>query len=204
MGSLIDTLGADYFDVDGELVQSSIFGNGEKRTIFKRIKGRVETEVLYFDSFGKSVDDKLFIFVARTDEPTENGLCPNYSERREVDSAGHIERDVETCADGMRRSTTTREFGKTGKLFRVLREDIKLRTWEDVYSYDTLGNITDYNFVVNDLKRPKYWHLINYVDFKFDKNKNLIRAVATSSNSTRPGQMIYQFVEEFIITYYPS
>jgi hypothetical protein len=197
---LAEQIYLDLYDMDGFKKQSSVFGNGERRTVFERSGKIVNARVMYFDEFGRLLPEESFSpFV---NDISELGLCKNYTIKKWNDRKGKVTQITETCADGALRAQETFEFDQRDRDVRYFREDAKSRTWEQISVYDTLDNLVEFRHTVNDTKQPKYTQMVQYVQYKFDEQKNWTEVICSAFDSLHPGELIYQFNERRRVTYF--
>ena len=195
-------LGADLFDAKERLIQTSVFSNGEERTVIKWAGDTYTASVNYFDSNGKPAPNLKSFFAPQTDQMPENDLCSAFTLKREKDIAANIEREYEVCSDNTIRRTTTSEYSIDNHILKEVVQDSKGRTWETTYNYGVNFVEIGYRYTVNNLKKPKYWHELTFGDKQLDEKNNWIRWVKSATNSLYPGQIRYQYIEERKITYY--
>jgi hypothetical protein len=194
-------LSSDLYDIDGRVVQSSIFGNGEQRTTYRWTGDTYTADVAFYDSNGKVMPELSKSFRPLTNEVSQLGLCPLYTSRQEKDEASKIERIVETCSDRSIRRTTTREMAVNGDLLRETVEDAMGRSWIHETTFGLNFKIVGFKQTVNDLVRPKYWQEVTSTSEQSVENGNEISYMASSIDSRNPG-LRYQYLEERKITYY--
>ncbi len=198
-----DTVAQREFLADGKALRYSLFGNVERRDIYTYAEGKQSVETFYIDAAGRRVTAEKANFQARADVPYESDLCQVYSTKTERDKKAGIERQTETCSPGSIRATTTTEENRDSTYLRTVREDSVGRTYESVFIYNVKQNPIEFRYIVNNLKATKYTWNITYVNHKSDSTGNMVEAVASATHSSRPNQVVYQYVERFEIVYFP-
>ena len=189
------------YDESNKVVLYIEYGNGQKLTRYSRSKDGTKTEISYFDAGGEPSESLSLTFHANWNSVSEKDLCSSYVTRESKDPIGKVDRYIETCADGSKRSEEVYEFGQKGELGRFRRSDIKGRSWEGITTFDDKLYPREYRYLVDDKSRSPYVQTMIANEIKYDKIGNIIEIVATSFDSTRPGILAYQYVEKSTITY---
>ncbi|MGD9590389.1 MAG: hypothetical protein AB7Q37_15655 [Pyrinomonadaceae bacterium] len=191
------------FDTDGRLIRDSTYGNLEQRHIFSYKDGVRKVEIQYFDLKGQPIHNKASSFVSNIDYPITSDLCTLYSTKVESDPIALITNLTETCSSGATRSTRITEENSNGTFRREFIEDAMGRTYERVSIYETPRVLREFRYIANNLKSPKYSWFQTYVNHKFDTVGNVIEMVGSGIHSSKPNQVMIQFVDKFEIDYYP-
>jgi hypothetical protein len=190
------------FNIDGRVVQESIFGNGEERTTYQWTGDTYTASVAFYDLNGTLRPELSNSFRPLTNEVPQAGLCPEYTTKREKDSVIKPEREIQICSDRSIRRTTTYEFTANGDLSRMVVEDAKGRTWEYENTFGLNFKLAGFKYTVNDLTEPKYWQEVTLTSEQFDEYGNEIAYMASGYHSSYPGQIRYQYLSQNKITYY--
>ena len=196
--------GFDIYDHDGNVTQSSTFGNIEERTTYSRTDGLIKRETRYYDNAGNPVADRLVKFEPPWFRLSKGDLCTDYSTRTDKDDIGKVETKTDICKDGSVRGTTTYERGQNGLIYRSFTKDAKGRTVEFRYRYDSNNIETGSTYIVNDLERPPFSINVESVDIQLDGKGNWVRCITTAEYSTHPHEPTYLYVEEQVIKYYDN
>lgn len=197
-----EVIGIDIFDREGRLVQSSIFGNGELRSVLLWSGNSYSATVAYFDSSGTQVPTLPTSFVANTDGVKEDGLCKEFTTALSKDKTQNIETETETCLDDSFRRRRIAEYSPDRYLLREITQDAKSRTWEYEVHYGVNFSIDTVRITIDAKTRPKYWHEVVLTNQQLDAKKNLIDLTATSTWSAQPQRVLYEFREQRLIEYY--
>lgn len=198
-----EIIGTDLYDREGRLVQSSIFGKaGEQRTVLLWLGTSYSATIAYFDNNGKSVPEPPTPFAANTDSIKEDGLCKDFTTALVKDTIKNVETETETCLDASFRRRRISEFSPGRHLLREITKDAKGRTWDFEVHRGVNFSITGVRFTMDLGTTPKYWHEVVLTNHQLDAKKNLIGFTATSTWSSRPQRVLYEFHEQRLIEYY--
>jgi hypothetical protein len=196
-------LGKDVFDRQHRIIQRSVYGNGEERTVFDwQADGRYETRVKYYDLLGAEMPAEMSGFVANTGEPAQTDLCSTFTLRKEQGPSSNISIERETCADGNPRRVLTTEYDRSGQIYRSLMQDTKGRSWEFTNKFNTDGSFAGFDFKANTLKTPPYCQSMSYFTLSNDKEGNANKYIVSAVRCSEPIHLIFQYVEERDISYY--
>lgn len=190
------------FGTDGRIIQSSFYGNIERRTKYGYKDGVRTESYSYFDPSGNPIAADNAKFEPAVDVAYQNDLCPDYSIKTEKDKAAGIEHITETCTTGERRAITKIERNADSTYVRELREDAKGRTYETIAVFSSKDVVKEFRYLVNNLKLPKYSFEIKCVNHEFDSKGNLIKVICSATHSSRPYQVAGQYAEKFEFTYF--
>lgn len=189
----------------GRLVRWSVFGKGnvEQRNLYTESDGKVNIEVLYFDSStGKPIPPQKTPFVSNIERSITGDLCSNFSEKAEVDAKAGIRRVTEICDSGSIRSKIVIEFNSDNTYVRRVLEDAMGRTYEAIFIYDSRSFITETRYIADEIKTPKYSWNQTYVNHKVDEIGNLIEVLGTGIHSSRPNEVSIQFIDRNEFVYF--
>jgi hypothetical protein len=188
------------YDGAGRVVEDITYGLGILRKRYRYMGTDQIAKIEYLDSSGHQLEDPTK-FKPNGERVDETGLCAAYAIRQEIDDRAKIVRTYETCPDGTSRATVVDELTENGDLIRSIRLDARARSWESTCDYDKAGNLSEFRYKVSVGSKPFTYTMI-YSDHKFDKYGNWVRLTATAFNSKWPGELLFQYNEIQIITYY--
>jgi hypothetical protein len=197
-------VGKDVFDASGKIIQTSVFGNGEERTLFEYGVHNVKTTVKYFDLQGRLAPKLAAEFSAPYEDSFQSDLCQSFGIQYERGPSENIKIEREICPDGSVRRTITSEYTPTNLLFSLLTEDAKGRTWEIRNHFNPNNQYKGFTFSVNNLRRPTYCQEIIFSEEKRDRHDNWIQSVASVSPCGEPNNLYYQYLEGREISYYDN
>lgn len=197
-----EIVGTDNYSEDGNLIQTSVFGNGEERTTYTWTGNTFTASVQYFDLKGTPAPELSNHFTQNANDISETGLCADYTTRKEKDASANVERVFEICKDKSLRRSTVYEMTPDNHVFRMVVEDAKGRTWERKNNYGVNFSILGFRFTVNDLSQPKYWQEVTFSNQQQDDKKNIISRTCTMTSSRYPGQVRFEYLDEDKIIYY--
>ena len=189
------------FNLDGRLIQTSTFGNGEEKLTFTWAGDTFSTRVEYFDQTGKPAPKLSESFVSPTDDFGETGLCPEFQTQTETDTFTKIRRDKEICSDGSWRRTITSEKSSDNHILRESSEDNKGRTTEWINDFGVNFALKGSKGIINDRKSSIRTWDVTYTVPERDSKGNEIRKMTTSVSSRFAG-ILYQYFEDTKITYF--
>lgn len=195
-------IATDYYSEEGNLIQSSVFGNVEERRTYIWTGDTFTTSVQYFDANGIPALELSKQFTPLANDIPESGLCSEYSVRKEKDVSANIDRIFEICKDKSIRRSTVYEMSRNNKFLRKFVEDARGRTIEVKNNFGVNFVLLGFRFTVNDLIQPQYWQEVTYSNEQRDDKKNIIRRTCTSTHSRYPGQVRFEYLEEYKILYY--
>lgn len=198
----MEIIGTDYYSEHGNLIQSSVFGNGEQRMSYVWTGDTFTASVNYFDQKGVQAPELSNRFTPLAGDIPESDLCNEYSVRKEKDVSANIYRVFEICRDKSLRRSTVYEMTANNNLLRKFAQDAKGRTYEHRNNYGVNFSLLGFKVTVDDLTRSQYWQEVIYSNEQRDGKKNIIRRTCTSTNSAYPGQVRSEYLEEYKIVYY--
>jgi hypothetical protein len=189
----------DRYDTDGHLIQSSDYGNIERRIIFDRSGSKPVYKVLYFSFAGDPISQGADAFSPLWEELAVADLCDAFSTTGKLD--GNVNTITETCRDGTVRSQQIFERNDKGQIIRVTVKDAKDRSASSKFEYDSSGDESRWMHEIYVAGERSFASVLQFAQTKRDKHDNWIRRITTEtiSPSSAPN---YQYIDERLITYY--